>query len=444
MKSGILSVFSHQAPFALILCIILLQSAGADDWPQWRGPGRDGVWKETGILEKFDGAEISLRWSVPISGGYSGPTVADGRVYVSDRVDRPVELERIHCFEWQTGKKIWSHQYECPYGGMTYRAGPRASVLVDGGRAYSLGTMGHLRCLDARTGREIWSKDIHALYGIRMPRWGIAASPVIEGDLIILQVGCRGDACLLAFDKKTGQERWKALPDEATYSAPIIIEQEGRRELICRTADRIVGMNPATGRLNWEFPYPYEKRPIAIATPVLHENTLVFSDAHQGTLLLRLRGGSRGVEKVWHSRGDPGTKGNRALHCLQSTPLVKGGHIYGVGSYGILRCLDLQTGRQVWQTEKMAPRDRWATAHLVQNGDRVWIFNELGELIIANLSPGGYGEISRARLIEPTKLQLLRRRNGVTWSHPAFAYRHVFARNDLRLVCASLEKQEEE
>jgi outer membrane protein assembly factor BamB len=425
----------------IFLSLALQGSSGllrADEWPQWRGPRRDGVWRETGLLEKFDSPRVKLRWRVPLSSGYSGPTVAAGRVYVSDRVIKPQAVERVHCFDWKTGKRIWSHSYDCKYGGIGYQAGPRASVLIDEDRAYSLGAVGHLYCFDAVAGKVLWQKDLRAEYRIRMPRWGIAASPVVEAGLLIVQIGGEDGAGVVALDKRSGAEKWKALPDDTTYSAPIVIEQAGRRVLVCWTAQRIVGLDPATGKLLWGFPFPWEKWPIAIASPVLHRDMLLMSEAHKGTLLLRLLAGADGpgVEKVWHRRREDDGE-TAALHCLQSTPLLQGDHIYGADGYGVLRCLQLESGDQVWENETAVPRNRHATIHLVQNGERVWMFNERGELIIARLSRAGFEEISRAKLIDPTTGQL-RRRDGVTWSHPAFAYRHVFARNDKELVCADL------
>jgi hypothetical protein len=408
----------------------------ADDWPQWRGSSRDGVWRETGIVEKFERPEIKLKWRVPISSGYSGPTVAEGRVYVTDRVTEPWEMERVHCFDWQTGKTLWTHCYDCKYGGIGYTAGPRASVLVDGGRACSLGTAGHLFCFDAATGKVVWSHDLREAYRARVPTWGIAASPVIEDDLLIVHFGGEGDACVCAFDKVTGQERWKALRDEASYSAPIVITQAGKRVLVCWTGNRLVGLDPASGRLLWEYPFPWEKWPIAIATPVLHRDLLLFSEAHQGTLLLRLSQTEPQVEKLWHWRKEKVADG-KAMHCLISTPMIDGDYIYGADGGGILRCLRLTTGERVWEDRAAVPPNCWATIHLVRHGERTWLFNERGELIIARLTPEGFQEISRAKLIEPTTDQLPRR-DGVTWSHPAFAYRHVFARNDKALVCADL------
>ena len=421
---------------ALALLTSTTASSQTADWPQWRGANRDGVWTETKLVERFEAPEIEAKWRVPIGAGYSGPTVADERVYVHDRVTDPEQLERVHCFDWKSGERIWTHSYPCPYEGFGYRAGPRASVLVEEGRAYSFGATGHLHCFDAEDGTVLWERDLLVQYKIRVPNWGMAASPIIEGDLIIVQIAGEGEACICAFDKMTGAERWTALPDCGSYSAPIVVEQAGQRVLVCWTGDRVVGLEPTSGQLHWEHPMPWKSWPIAIATPVLHQNLLVLSEAHNGTTVLRLSDKTPSVEKVWSLRRSDLEDG-KALHCLNSTPYVDGNHIYGADSRGILRCLRLDTGLQVWEDGSAVPEGRFATVHLIPGGDRTWLFNERGELIIARLTPEGYHEISRAKLIEPT-LEQFRQRGGVTWSHPAFAYRHVFARNDKELVCADL------
>lgn len=411
-------------------------AASAADWPQWRGPNRDGVWSETGIIERFESSVIEPKWRVEISSGYSGPTVANGRVYVTDRVVEPKQVERVHCFDAATGKPIWTHTYDCPYRGVSYEAGPRASVIIDQGRAYSLGTMGHFFCFDAATGEVLWQKDLNAKYSIQMPIWGIAAAPVIEGKLIILQIGGEGKACLVAFDKKTGKEKWKALKDGASYSAPIVIDQAGKRVLVCYTASQVVGLNPKTGKIYWKHPFPATKMVIGIASPVLHRNKLFVSNFFDGSMLLELNQKKRKVKEIWHRVG-PSEQETDSLQSIISTPYLKGDYIYGVDSYGELRCLDLATGDRVWKNLDAVPRARWATIHFVENGDKVWMFNERGELIIAKLSPEGYHEISRAKLIDPTTNQL-GQRGGVCWSHPAFANKHVYIRNDKELLCADL------
>jgi outer membrane protein assembly factor BamB len=411
--------------------------ARADDWPQWRGPGRDGVWRETGTVEKFESPQLPITWRVKISSGYSGPTVAAGRVYVTDRVAEPKQIERVHCFDAQTGRPIWSHGYDCVYSGVGYDAGPRASVTIEGGKAYSLGAMGHLFCFDAASGQVLWQRDLNKDYQIRMPIWGIACSPLVHDGLVILQIGGEGDACLVALDKDSGHERWHALADRASYAAPILFHQAGKEVLICWTGDHVVGLDPRSGSVYWQHDFKPTRMVISIATPVIDHNRLFVSSFYDGSLLLRLDPDKLAAEQVWRKLGRD-EQHTESLHCIISTPLFQGDYIYGVDSYGELRCLEAATGQRVWESLDAVPKNRWATIHMVQNGDRVWMFNERGELIIARLSPAGFEEISRARLIEPTTIQLNRRGQGVCWAHPAYANKHVFARNDQELVCASL------
>ena len=413
-------------------------SATADQWPQWRGPGRDGIWNEKGIIQKFDKPQIEVKWRAKISNGYSGPTVAESRVYITDRITEPSQMERVHCFDAMTGNEIWLRSYECKYAGVSYPDGPRSSVAIDSKRAYSLGTMGHLFCFDAANGDIIWKKNLSAEYKIKMPTWGIATSPVVEGNLIIVQIGGE-DACLVAFDKTTGVEKWKALGDQTAYCSPIIIDQAGKRVLISWVFKRVVGLDPLSGKIYWEYPFGSK---IGISTPIVQDNLLFLTSFDDGCILLKLKQDQLGVELVWKRKGE-NEKKTDGLHCCISTPLIQGGYIYGVDSYGELRCLDRQNGDRFWESLEAVPKARWANIHMVKNDDKVWMFNEKGELIISKLSPEGFNEISRAKLIDPTKGQL-EARGGVCWSHPAFAYKHIYARNDNELVCVNLAAPEEE
>ncbi len=421
--------------FCLVFVVSAVSQADGDDWPQWRGPSRDGRWLEQGVVEKFTSPQLELKWRAEIGAGYSSPTVADGRVYVTDRVAEPEQVERVHCFDWTNGKLLWSHSYPCPYRKVGYPDGPRVAVHVHDGRAYTLGTMGHLFCFDAAEGKVLWQQDLGQEYEIQMPGWGIAAAPVVEGGQLIVPVSGK-NACVVAFDLETGQERWKALDDRGNYSSPIVIEQAGKRVLVYWSADRVVGLDPTSGTLHWEHPFPAVRMPMGVATPVLHEGKLFFTGFFDGCLLLELDSEKMAVKELWRRKG-PSESRTDGLHCTISTPVILGEHIYGVDSYGELRCLALEDGARVWESLEAVPSARWSTIHFVQNGERTWMFNERGELIIATLSPAGYQEHSRAKLIEPTQGQL-KRRGGVCWSHPAFAYKHVFARNDRELVCADL------
>lgn len=429
-------VFRRILTGALIAVTAFSGTAGADDWPQWRGPTRDGAWHETGIVDRFAKPQLDKVWRAQIGSGYSGPTVANGRVYVTDRATKPKQVERVHCFDEKNGKELWTHVYDCPYRDVSYEAGPRASVAIDDDRAYSLGTMGHFFCLDAASGSVLWKKDLLAEYKIRMPIWGISCSPLIEGGRVIVQIGGEDGAGIVAFDKKSGREAWRALDDGASYSAPIVIEFKGKRTLVCYTAAHVAGLDPQTGQVRWKHPFPPKQMVIGIATPVFHRGMIFVTNFFDGSLLLRLNPDNVSVEQVWQRAG-PSEKDTDSLQSIISTPYLDGDYIYGVDSYGELRCLDLMTGDRVWESLKAVPKARWATIHFVRNGDRVWMFNERGELIISKLSPKGFEEISRAKLIEPTRDQL-NRRGGVCWSHPAFANRHVFARNDSEIVCADL------
>ena len=431
-------VKSHCVIAALFVAL-LVPAASSDDWPQWRGPTRDGIWLETGLRDSFAGGPPNRVWRTEISNGYSGPTVADGRVYVTDRVTEPAEVERILCFEESTGEPIWEHAYPCSYKGVSYPDGPRASVTISDGRAYSLGTFGHLRCLNAETGAVIWKKDPGVDYDIGMPIWGITSSPLIEGDLVIVQLGGQPDACIVGLDAQSGEERWRALSDDASYSAPIIIERDGNRVLICWTGEHVAGLNPENGAVHWKHELPPAKMVINVPTPVIDGNRMFLSGFYDGSYLFNLAEDGLSAELVWARRGRSELKTD-ALHAMISNPLIQGEYIYGFDSYGEFRCLDMKTGDRVWEDLTIVPKDRWATVHTVRNGDRYWMFNDQGELIIATLSPDGVHEISRAKVIEPTPGQL-NRGSGVSWSHPAYANRRAYIRSDTELICIDLSAE---
>ncbi|MEI7909336.1 MAG: PQQ-binding-like beta-propeller repeat protein [Verrucomicrobiota bacterium] len=435
-KSPALWRFFRLRGLPAFCCMALVSLAFGDDWPQWRGPTRDGVWHETGIIEKFPRPQIELLWRTPVAGGYSGPTVANGRVYVTDRPDQAEDTERVLCLDARSGKILWSKEYACAYAGLGYPDGPRACVAIDDGRAYSLGAMGHLRCYDAVSGDLLWNKDPGKDYTIGKIIWGISAAPLVEKDLLIVQLGARPDACMVALDKRTGEEKWRALDDKASYSAPIVIERAGRRLLLCWTGDNLAALNPATGAVFWKYPTPQAKMVINVPTPVVSDERIFLTCFYDGSYLLGMNQDPPAVQKIWRRQG-ASERETDGLHAMIATPVFQDDYIYGVDSYGQFRCLRADTGERVWEDLTLVPSDRWANIHMVRNADKVWMFNERGELIITRLSPTGVEVISRAKLIEPTKGQLGMRK-GVCWSQPAYAGKCIFARNDNEIVCASL------
>lgn len=431
--------------FALCSAAAGVSDGIAEDWPQWRGPRRDGTWTTEGLVEKLP-ATPKVLWSMPIGAGYSGPTVAEGRVFVTDRLDEPTEMERIHCFDFQTGKALWTKDYACDYGAIGYKAGPRASVSIDGDRAYALGATGRLHCLNVENGEVFWQRNLDAEYDIsreddqnRMPIWGISASPLVFEELLILQIGGRDNACVVALDKLTGRERWRALDDRAQYSAPILVRQAERDIVVVWTGDSVAGLDARSGEVCWRHVMLPTRMPIGCATPIVNGDMLFVTSFYDGSLMLKMEQDRTAVTEVWRAIG-PSELDTEALHSIISTPIWLDEHIYGVDSYGELRCLQASTGKRIWEDTTATPRARWSTVHFTQNRDQTWMFNERGELIISRLSPDGYVELSRTNIIEPT-MEQLRRREGVCWAHPAFADGRVIARNDNRIVCIDIRRQ---
>ncbi len=427
---------SLKLPFFTALVLGLITTACAEDWPQWRGPQRDGVWHAEGIIDELPEGKMPLVWSTEIGSGYCGPTVAGGKVYVMDRTDSD---ERVICLDSSDGKEVWVHSYPARYT-VSYAAGPRASVTIDDGKAYAVGSMGHFHCLDAMTGKVIWDHDLRIEYEIRMPDWGIASSPLIYKGLVVLQVAGADTACMVAFNKADGEEVWQALNERAGYSSPIVIKQAGQDVLVCWTGESLSGLDPLTGKVHWAHPMLPRNMPIGIATPTLDGERLFVSSFYDGSLMVSVPKNELTSSVIWRAVGRD-EQNTAALHAMIGTPILDGDFVYGVDSYGQVRCLNAFTGERVWENLAAVPKSRWATIHMVRqaNTDMVWMFNERGELLIANLSPAGLKILDRTQLIEPTKTQLPQR-GGVCWSHPAFAEKSIFVRNDKRIVKASLSQ----
>ena len=412
-------------------------AATADDWPQWGGPQRDSVWREADLVEELPNGELPRLWSAPISAGYAGPAVAEGRVYVTDRV-APEDLERVHCFDAETGADLWMHSYSAPYS-ISYPLGPRTTPAVDGDRVYTLGAVGHLFCLSTSTGEVLWSKDCVELYGSDLPTWGLAASPLVDGEQLICMVGGADGALVVSFEKTSGAELWRSLNDPAVgYCPPTILEFGGRRQLIVWHQSHVSSLDPNSGKVLWQVPFDV-RHALGIAAPRKVGSRLFVTSFYDGPLMIDV--GADGVSPKVLWRTDPGNTEirNNSLHAIMSTPIVTEQYIYGVGAYGELRCLETSTGDQVWESYEATGKGRWWNAFLIphgrQDGNRVFLHNEQGDLILASLTGNGYREHSRSRLIEP--MQPIKRRMTV-WSHPAFAMQSVFARNDRELIRVSL------
>jgi outer membrane protein assembly factor BamB len=427
--------------FSLCAALLIATTLGvrADDWPEWRGKGRLGLWNETGLLDKFPDGGLAATWRTPVHGGYAGPAVAGGRVFVTDarRVSGSRMIERAVALDERTGRILWTREWDTNYSGLetTFALGPRATPTVDGNRVYVLGTMGNLLALDVSDGRVLWQKDFVKDFNASVPSWGMAAAPLVDGERLICLVGGEPNAKVMALNKLTGVEIWRALSSdwEPGYNQPIIIEAARTRQLIIWHPRAISSLDPATGKAFWEIPYEVDLG-MTVATPVQSGPYLLVSSFYNSARMLKLDEAAPAATLLW--RGD-----NESIAALITTPVIDGKYIYGM-SQGELDGWELETGRRIWRSRALiTQRTAFSTAFIVRNGDRYFINTELGDLVIARLSPAGYEEISRTHLIEPTHPNARRQDLGpVHWSHPAYANRHIFVRNDKEILSASLAK----
>lgn len=419
----------------------MLMPAVAEDWPHWMGPTRDNVWHEEGLIEKFPEGGPPIAWRTEVAGGYAGPAVADGKVFVADYVTADevkianferkdsTGVERVLCLDEATGKEIWRHEYPVIYT-ISYPAGPRCTPTVDADKVYTLGAEGDLLCLDVNTGKVLWSKNFPNDYGAKTSLWGYSSFPLVDGEKLICVVGGEGSHAV-AFDKNTGEEIWRALTStDQGYAPPTIIEAAGVRQLILLCPDKVASVDPETGKEYWTAPYDSNNGLVSMS-PIVVDDHMFIGGYDKKNLLLKLAEDKPGAEVVW------GNESKKAMSPVNVQPFLDGNIMYGVGQRGVFMAVDLPSGERLWETSKpISERPvNHGTAFVVRQGDRYWLFNENGELIIARLTPEGYEEIDRAKIIEPTNNAFGRK---VVWCMPAFANHKLFVRNDDECICVDL------
>ncbi len=433
-------------PMAVLIILSLFCARGthADDWPQWMGPNRDNVWREDGLLEKFPEGGPPVVWRVPIAGGYAGPAVADGKVFVTDYVtnenvkvdnfDRKefTGIERVLCLDESTGEQLWKHEYPVKYT-ISYPAGPRCTPIIDDGKVYTLGAEGNLFCFDASTGSIIWQKNLPQDYSTKTALWGYAGHPLIDGNKLICVAGGSGSHAV-AFDKNSGEEIWRALSaPEQGYSPPTIIEAGGTRQLILVRPSAVSSVDPETGREFWSVPYEATSGSV-IMSPVQAGEYLYVGGFSQKSLLLELAEDRPAADIIWRDKPQHG------ISPVNVQPMVVGNTMYGFDGNGRLYAVELPSGKRLWETSEPVGRRpvNSGTAFIVRHGDegdRFWLFTENGDLIIARLTPEGYEETGRMHLIEPTNNAFGRE---VVWCMPAFANKRLYVRNDKELIAVDL------
>jgi outer membrane protein assembly factor BamB len=340
---------------------------------------------------------------------------------------KPKARERLHCLDESDGKPLWTHTCDVTYEDWafdpTQEVGPVATPIVRDGKVYTVGRLGHLFCLDIRSGDVLWKKELEKEYQVAfspgMP------SPLIDGELLVLFIGGKPDACVVALDRETGREVWKALDESLTFSSPIVITSGGKKQLIVWTQESVTSLDPASGTTWWRQRL-LTGSDYAVSTPVFFNDRLLI-----GGLMFQLDAQKPAATVLWPASKTP----TRRIFSHTSTALFRGDYLFSAKSSGALVCVEAKTGAQVWQTDTVTDLKNGASIHLTPNGDSVLLFTDKGELIRARLTPQGYHEISRVRVLEPTFPFGGR---NVVWPPPAYSNRCIFARNGKELICASL------
>ena len=453
-------MISKRCSIITLLLLLLVSADGlADDWPQWMGPQRDNIWREAGIIDRFPSGGAKVLWRTKVAGGFAGPAVANGRVYVTDLVtadnvkvdnfDRNQfnGVERVLCLDAHTGEEIWTHELPVKYT-MSYPAGPRCTPNVDGIRVYTLGGEGDLFCFDAINGDVVWSKNLREEYGAKTPLWGFAAHPLVDAGRLITLAGGAGSH-VVALDKATGAEIWSALTSkEQGYSPPTIIEYANVQQLILARPDAVTSVDPQTGDEYWSVDFAVSNASI-IMSPIHAGNLMFVGGFSHKNLLIELSGDRPEAKTLWRDLPQ------QAISPVNVQPMLDGDTLYGFHQNGLMYAVDIRTGQRIWQTGEPLgmgrPADS-ASAFIIRHEpamldqseqkaeritNRYWLFTEQGDLVIAELSKDGYREITRSHAIDPSNTAYNR---DIVWCAPAYAMRSAFIRNDNEMIRVDLSR----
>jgi outer membrane protein assembly factor BamB len=385
---------------AVIALAVGIQGA-AYDWPQFLGPERNGVYTGPVLAETWGATGPRVVWRKPIGQGLSGPVVVQGRVILFHRVSN---REVVDAFDARTGAAQWQYGYPTAYrDDFGFDEGPRAVPVVADGVVYTFGAEGQLHAIDLATGKRIWSEDTMRRFNVPKGFFGAAGSPLVENGV--------------AFDAKTGKVLWTATNDGASYSSAIGATIAGRRSAIFLTRNRLVGLDPATGSVQFQRDWrAREAASVNVATPVV-VGDLIFVSAEYGPGAAALRVDGSTLTALWAS--------DEALSNHYATSVYHDGYLYGFHGrqeFGpSFRAVEFRTGKVRWS------QDRFQAGSVTLAGDRLLIVRETGELILAKASPDAFQPLARAHVLPPT----LR-------AYPALADGLLYVRNDNTLVCLDL------
>jgi outer membrane protein assembly factor BamB len=376
--------------------------SGSTYWIQFRGPHRDGHYRQQPIVTSWPGGAPKPIWKQPVGAGYASFAIAHGRAFT---IEQRGEEEVVASYDVATGRELWTNRWTATFSESMGGDGPRATPVWADGRVYALGATGELRAIDDTNGQTTWRTNILSDADAGNLQWGMSASPLVVDDVLVVVPGGRSGNAVVAYDRHTGKRAWGALDDQAAYSSPMLVTLAGVRQILVFTASRLVGLTPDGRAVLWEFPWKTNFDVNASQPLVLGDNRVFVSTGYgTGAAVIELTPSGSGLtpREVWR---------NIRMKNQFASSVLHDGFIYGLDE-SILACVDASTGELRWKG------GRYGYGQIMLAGGHVFVLTEGGELALVRATPERHQEIFRVPAIE-----------GKTWNHPAMSDGFLLIRN---------------
>ncbi len=379
-------------------CVILVLAGGvlAQDWPQWRGPHRDGKVAGFTAPQQWP-TELAQKWTTTVGQGDATPALVGDKLYVFARQGGD---EVTLCLNTGDGKEVWRDAYAAQEvtGAAARHPGPRSSPTVADGKVITLGVGGVVSCLDAASGKVLWRKDPFPKV---VPRFFTSTSPIVVDGMAVAHLGGQGNGALIAFDLASGEEKWRWGGEGPEYASPVLLTVAGTKQIVTLSEKSIIGVGVADGKLLWQLPFVPAGRAYNSATPIVDGQTVIYTGAGRGTKAVKIekQGDSFVAKELWS---------NPDLAPQFNTPVLENGLLFGLSNTGNLFCINAQTGQTAWTDATQ--RDRSGFAAIVDAGGCLMALPSNSELIVFKPTDKQFEEVARIKVAQTP-----------TYAHPVIA-----------------------